>query len=306
MKPIVITRMLGGLGNQLFAYATGRALAERTHARLVLDHSGFFRDPYGSPYSLGTFPVKAAHLGGSLRRPGPGWFLRTLLRRGGGRLARGVVDYLVEDPTGKESLDRRILECAPVPVRYVDGYWQNRQYFEPIADQIRQELTPFDAKSIVEDRIPGGLGDGVLGIHFRRVTFATGELSPSNLSHAYYERALAVVRSRGTPGRIAVFSDAPDQAQATLVPLLERAGFGVIPTVWIRGRKALVAKEMHWDLWLMSRCAQLIMANSTYGWWAGWLGERPGRTVVVPDPAVETNLSSWNLGALFMPTWVAV
>ena len=57
-QPMLLLRLRGGLGNQLFQYAAGRALALRNHVPLWLDPtSGFRGDPYGRSYDLGGFDV---------------------------------------------------------------------------------------------------------------------------------------------------------------------------------------------------------------------------------------------------------
>ena len=53
----VATQLLGGLGNQLFQYAAGRALAERLGARLILDCT--LRHPQFRPVVLDRFAIDA-------------------------------------------------------------------------------------------------------------------------------------------------------------------------------------------------------------------------------------------------------
>src|ERR1700691_2403595 len=62
-KPELIVRLKGGLGNQLFEYAAGRALALRNNVPLWLDTtSGFLDDPYGRHYELGSFKVQSERI----------------------------------------------------------------------------------------------------------------------------------------------------------------------------------------------------------------------------------------------------
>jgi len=36
------------------------------------------------------------------------------------------------------------------------------------------------------------------------------------------------------------------------------------------------------EMRMMSLCDHAIIANSTFSWWAAWLGERPGKRVIAP------------------------
>src|ERR1035438_4736918 len=57
-QPVLLLRLRGGLGNQLFQYAAGRALALRNGVPLRLDCTSCFRtDLYGRSYALGGFNV---------------------------------------------------------------------------------------------------------------------------------------------------------------------------------------------------------------------------------------------------------
>ena len=56
------------------------------------------------------------------------------------------------------------------------------------------------------------------------------------------------------------------------------------------------------DLHLMSLARHHIIANSSYSWWAAWLGEKPGQNVLMPDkwfhggihaPVEEKRLAHW-------------
>jgi hypothetical protein len=55
---MIVVQLSGGLGNQMFQYATGRALAARHGTQLVLD-SSWFEGERGDVYELGCFVLDA-------------------------------------------------------------------------------------------------------------------------------------------------------------------------------------------------------------------------------------------------------
>ena len=55
---MIITKISGGLGNQMFQYAAGRAVSLRENTSLKLDISGYSDDKFGRHYSLDVFNIK--------------------------------------------------------------------------------------------------------------------------------------------------------------------------------------------------------------------------------------------------------
>ena len=108
---------------------------------------------------------------------------------------------------------------------------------------------------------------------------------------SFYARAMGPVENTH---RILVFSDDPFLAQKYVGDLWADA-------VFVSG---LSAGE---DLYVMTQCERLACSPSTFSWWAGWLGQRPGRTVVAPREgpfrpgAPFTNFDFWPPNWLLEP-----
>src|SRR5262245_14749502 len=144
----VATRMSGGLGNQLFQYAAGRALAVRLGARLVLDCT--LSVSAARPFVLDRYRIDA-----DIVRDAPGKPRRRHFRLPG-RLGRRLTDafhdhvpttYRINAHRFKVFGERRELSYDPQFERLTDstyllGDWQSYRYFENVADLVRDEIRP--------------------------------------------------------------------------------------------------------------------------------------------------------------------
>lgn len=270
---MILIRLRGGLGNQLFQYAAGRSLADRLRIRLALDlrhfsdktkHTGYALDAFNiraelaSPSELVGWPNLATELG--LRIPP----LRPLLRR-----------WYFEK---RFSFDPDLAKVKG-PVCLI-GYWQSERYFSEIASDIRADLTLRNGVNRLDREFISlaEAGDSV-AIHVRRGDYASDPSAQSvhgTCSVAYYQDAVAVMR-RLRPGcHFLVFSDDPNWARLNL-PLGNDA-------VFVAGN----SDRPELDLALMRACSHHIIANSTFSWWGAWLAKKPGQVVVAPVPWFES------------------
>ncbi|TCT03964.1 alpha-1,2-fucosyltransferase [Aquabacter spiritensis] len=259
---MIVTRLAGGLGNQMFQYAAGRALALRRGTELRLDLSGLDA-PGARAYGLGAFRLTApAAAAGDLPPARRSWADRLL-----GRPRRRLVEASLRfDPAVIAAPDGTCL----------DGYWQSERYFLDQDAPIRADFTlrapPDEANAALLDRIAGTTG---ICVHVRRGDYAAdpqvravhGTCGPD-----YYRAALGLLIDRlGGDLTAFVFSDDPDWTRAHIaLP---------VPTVYVTHN---AADRPHEDLRLMQACRHHVIANSTLSWWGAWLGEKPGTLAVAP------------------------
>lgn len=267
----VIALIKGGLGNQMFCYAAGRAVALRLGRELLLDiRTGFQRDGYGRSYRLDRFPITAGEgtaaqcLGGDTRS----WthkFARTVSRLS----SAATRSYVVEKNGYSPEVLAGIRPPASKPL-YLSGYWQDEAYFEDAADRVRRELAPpvpvspaaLEArKAILSAQLP-------VMLHIRRERY-----SP-RLPEKYYNDSITACLERFPNATFYVFGDDFEWAREHLV--FEGAS--------VRYLDRVGADEIE-DLHLMSCCRHAIVANSSFSWWGAWLGHHPGQQVWTPaDP----------------------
>jgi Glycosyl transferase family 11 len=271
---LVIARLIGGLGNQMFQYAAGRALALRRGADLKLDLSGF--ESYSRRrYELDTLPICAAAATGAelaefgvhKRRSVLIDRIRRKLRLRVGSAARPVYrePHFHFDPA-------MLALGAPV---YLDGFWQSERYFLDCSDIIRRELTATDTFDH-ENAVVAAQIDAVnaVSLHVRRgdyVSDATTNRYHGICAPQYYQNALEYIVARTERPHLFVFSDDPEWTQCNLrFP---------VPTTFVVANSAERGQS---DMALMSRCRHHILANSSFSWWGAWLNPSHEKIVVAP------------------------
>lgn len=281
--PRLIVRLQGGLGNQMFQYAAGRSLALATGRELVLDPALISRDP-ARHYQLDGMAIQA-RLADWRDRLAIRWARWS--RKGLGRWS-----WIDESPQGlsRWSLAHQRAKHPAV----MHGFWQGERYFLPHAPTIRRELqwvSPPDASNAAMlDRI--GQVNAV-AVHVRRGDYVSNRqfaMFHGTCGLDYYRQALELVSQRLDRPHFFVFSDDPPWARAHI----QTPG----PQVVVDHNLGRSDQD---DLRLMAACRSLVIANSSFSWWAAYLADRPGKIVIAPARwCADENLTqrlrvaSWN------------
>jgi hypothetical protein len=265
LQPVVIAAIRHGLGNQMFQYAMGRALAVRLGVPIKLDVTG--RDHPTRPFALDRLRVRIVEATRvEVRALCPeASRLRRRIERLGLRRPAGSAHVFTERHFYR--FDSRVLELeAPV---YVDGFWQSTRYFEALRPQLAEEFAPREdlvgAAAALRDRI--ARLDAVC-VHVRRGDCVNNQLFRL-LPAEYYERALAAIRARVAAPVLVVFSDDPEWTRANLrLPA---------PVIWTFEHGCFSAID---EMQLMRACKHFIIANSSFSFWPAWLSNHPQKQVV--------------------------
>lgn len=270
---MIITRLIGGLGNQFFQYAVGRYLAEKNQTILKLDISAF--ETYKlHKYSLWPFNIreKIASLGD----------IEALAGRRTGLIAK-MKRQLIKIPTYPRTYVReKGLSFNPEILKlcgdfYIEGYWQSEKYFLGIETLVRHEFTVKNM-SAGKDRERAQEIESCesVAVHIRRADYVTNP--ETNKVHGnccdlnyYFRCAEMLSRTVKTPCFF-IFSDDP---------------MWVSENLKMPGRTIYVdhnnADKNYEDLRLMSLCRHNIIANSTFSWWGAWLNKNPDKIVFAPQ-----------------------
>jgi hypothetical protein len=269
---VIVTRLKGGLGNQMFQYAFGKALALQTGSPLAIDLSFLSRNQVSQgafvarPYLLGGFPEirdRTTHIEPSL--------VPRQLRRLWGHVWHPQLKVVRET-----SLRFDATHFALHPPVLLDGYWQDEQYFAAQADAIRAAFTfpPLRDDPRNQHHLDAiRAASCAVAVHVRRGDYLFDGISRSHglCSPEYYRRAFRVMDERQIGATYFFFSDDPTWVRDALAPALERS-------VVVDGN----AERPVRDLQLMSACSHHIIANSSFSWWGAWLGGSSLQTVIAP------------------------
>lgn len=269
--------LCGGLGNQLFQYAFGRALSLRSGADLVLDAKTLFsRDVrYKRTYELDDFQIPDAVE--FSRWPIPLQRLRlkyyTVIGKLHTKPGRESWRFIEEKTPG--IYDHGIATLKLRRSSMIRGYWHSEKYFSDFETQIRDDL-----RMKMSDLATQPISDEIkatnsVGVHVRRRDFF------SKLSIEYYLTAINCFRNTLVRPRFFVFADEPNWWR-------DHAGESDDITLVSNENSSSSS-----DFKLLSNCKHFVIANSTYSWWAAWLGVSQAKRVIAPSRNVW--FGSWDL-----------
>jgi hypothetical protein len=234
----------GGLGNQMFQAALGVVLHRRFGVEIRYVTDYFDTDSYNRRFQLDAFPEL---LGDATS---------------------------IEPAVGSPLIDEALFDSADLGAIFeehqraaFDGHWQNERFFfgenEAIKAAFRLDMP---AEMVAQ-------GDALrsasaIGIHVRRHDY--GHHGHASLD--YYRNAIAEIRREHGDLPVACFTDEPNFCAFA---------FRDIPGLTVF--KSSVDDPLA-DFYLLSRCAHFIIANSSFSWWAAWLGETESSRVYAPSP----------------------
>ncbi len=161
------------------------------------------------------------------------------------------------------------------PGTYLHGFWASPRYFADYDDQIRKDFTlrvPPDPENALLMREIATSNS--VCIHVRRgdyVLVSDVRNLLGTCSSEYYRTGIGIVRNTVNEPRFYVFSDDPEWTRENIQ----------IPTEVTYVTHNL--DREYEDLRLMAACRHFIIANSTFSWWAAYLGNAPDKKVIAPE-----------------------
>ena len=287
---MIIVRVTGGLGNQMFQYAMYKSL-EKKGKLVKLDSKSFYE-------------TKKEHNGYELER---------------------IFDIKPNKPT-KEDLekfdknnistlfkikrklfgDKKFVydtkeyvfnkDVYKLKNSYLNGYWQSIKYFEGIENDIKKDFrfkNQLDNKNLeILNEIENS---NSISIHIRRGDY----MSPENYNMygciatpTYYKKAIKVIEEKVENPTFFVFSNDMDWVKKN-IQINSRVFYIDINS----------GNGSYKDMQLMSNCKHNIIANSSFSWWGAWLNENKNKIVIAPKKWINREDVDSDKIELFCEGW---
>lgn len=289
---MIISRIVGGLGNQMFCYAAGKALASHLNVSLQLDTYSYHQ------YKLHQYALNYFDIGTKIANQkeyaviNPHSYFKKILA------------YLSPSKQKLSLYQEKNLtyddQVSKLPDQtYLSGYWQSEKYFLNIEKDLRRDFKfKTDANQINTDFITRIQSCNAISVHIRRGDYISN--ANANAVHGtcdlnYYQSAAALLQSKLDQKNLTyfVFSDDPEWVQHHLK---------------LDGHMIFVShnngSQNHEDLRLMSACQHHIIANSTFSWWGAWLNSSKEKIVIAPKQWFKDK--SYNCRDLIPESWIRI
>ena len=263
---MLIVKVWGGIGNQLFQYVFGQYLRYKTGQIVYYDDSS-----YVSNDKLRNSELRA--LDADTRFNNDCTFSR--YRGVQNRLLRLLFQLNPHHHFIQEFKDEIPAEFDAAHIYFFQGYWQDVKYYE----WIKEHVSGFELRA---KTVPEGLKDiesSIIGtkesvsLHVRRGDY----FAPQNVGIYgvcdvdYYERALLQITKGNKEMEVFVFSDDIEWVQKNIhfsMPYTIVPNYDVPQFVYIE---------------LMSKCKHHIISNSPFSWWGAVINEDKEGVVFCPS-----------------------
>lgn len=293
---MIIVKISGGLGNQLFQYSFGRYLSGKFNTELKFDiQTNYTSSDFTSrSVGLGNFNINL-----NLATKKEIYEFKYFDNEFIARIERKLVQklpflnrrYVVQNLNKSQKNDQNYKNDC-----YYDGYWQSENYFKPIASILKQEFIS-NFKPILDDTNSFFLQEirnsESISIHIRRGDYISIESNKSRFSTCslkYYEKVINYLKDKINLPLFFIFSEDIDWVKNNF----KGEHFRMVTNN---------SKSPEIDLFLMSNCKHNIIANSSFSWWGAWLNCNKEKVIIAPEKWYNGKLNDSTMD-LIPETWI--
>lgn len=297
-----IVNISGGLGNQMFQYAFAVFLKKHyPNEAIYIDthhyhyiflkkikatnlHNGF---ELAKIFPHATIPIAHFRQVSRVSYYIPNYFLSRLCRR---LLPVRKTEMIIPYSKNYIYLDEVFTEGD----RYYEGNWQCIDYYQDIKDtlfDIFQHPAPNNYNKEMIEKISTTKS---VGMHIRRGDYLQSAAFNNICDITYYKKAISRLTSKDSKYTFFIFSNDMDWCRENIAPLLNNSDI-----VYVTDNKG---KDSFWDMFLMTYCKHLVIANSSFSWWGAFLNKNV-ESVLVPARWSNNDHIPHHL---YDPSWIKI
>ncbi len=263
----------GGLGNQLFMFFAAYSHAIKFSKKLIIDFSEIHSPMYRHKSSIKSFLFTSDFHSLIISKNS---FINKLIARlcRRNRIINSIYFYFTGNYFASGLGYDAFLDTNS-NIKKVSGYFQSYVYIESLINkniflnlQLKEKSEWFQKLSS-EIKVKQ-----VISVHFRRGDYLNEQTTIGLLSREYYQKSVTYLQKLLPESELWVFSDDIVEAQKSL------NGFSNLNTTWIAPPDSVDPAE---SLLLMSYGAGIVIANSSFSWWAAATGNN-NKQIVAPSP----------------------
>ena len=299
---MIITRLAGGLGNQMFQYAVARNFLKDDGKKVFLDtyllqeEEEDIEKIIHRPFALGIY--------NNLRAKVDEKKLSNLLRDGGliNRINRKLFlrNCVVVQQQNMERIE------LPAELKTAKNIWfignfQSERFFKKIKKELQMDFY-FPKMDFENGELKKKIlaTDNAVSVHIRRGDYLSAHHKNVHTSVAidYYYKAIEVMLSKLNITRVNafVFTDDIEWAREKF------PSSNKMEVYYVTGN----ANKNSWkDMALMTVCSHHIVANSSFSWWGAWLSEKTGITIA-PKYWYLPNTYVYDINDIVPQNWIIV
>lgn len=271
---MIIVKLYGGIGNQMFQYAAAKRLALVNNTQLFLDitHYNKLVLPYGLPYR--SFDLSIFNMNYQIASEKEICFFKNAASSFQSRVVRKIKNIfsptLVVTEPHFHFYPQLLMEKGSL---YIDGYWQSEKYFKDIEDIINSEFQINLSLNEEELRLVEKIkATNSVCLNIRRQEFASNPLVDDFIGIEYFNKAVELIAQKVDSPHFFIISDELSWCKENLNLKYDHTFV----------EEHLFGEKYKNCLFYMTSCKHNIIPNSTFGWWGAWLNPNPNKIIIAP------------------------
>lgn len=279
---MIIVKLMGGMGNQMFQYAFGRNLSIKYNVPLKIDLSFLKNRNMGHNFVYRDYDLDIFHVHSDFEI--------------------GYINNLYTANEPHFHYSQNFINAIENTLKsgnsiLLDGYWQSYLYFKEYEEIIREDFKFRDNVELtnnneIDQMVKKIKESNSVLINVRRTDYLNTNFH-GVMGMDYINNARTIIESKVDNPHYFIFSDDVDWCR-------ENMKFDNMTIV----DHSYKGEKFGYYLQLMSKCKHFIIPNSSFAWWAAWMNTDDSKIVISPKQWFTDN--NINTNDLIPSNWIRI